>query len=147
MLKFLFEMEENYAGQMFSRSYLRKTTPFHHFLLSLILGLSGIAAAKLIFQSEEGIGFMGCFGLLFYAMFNPWLSLLANNMLHYFIYSSVLYVLLAVTMFGSIYILTGDSVFNQWNLRIILISSTFFFLVAYGTMRLTKTVLDDSSKL
>jgi hypothetical protein len=140
-------MEENNAGQMFAGSYLRKTTPFHHFLLALIFGLVGIATAKLIFTSQEGIGFMGCFGLLFYAMFNPWLFLLANNMLQYFLYSLALYVLLAVIMFGSIYLLTGESVFNQWSLKIILISSTFFFFVAYGTMRLTKTVLDDDSKL
>jgi hypothetical protein len=43
--------------------------------------------------------------------------------------------------------MTGENVFNQWSLKIILISSTFFYFVAFGMMRLMKVVLEDDDKL
>lgn len=134
-------------GQMFSGSYLRKTTPFHHFALAMVFGIGGMLIARFIFKSQEGIGFMGCFGVLFYAMFNPWLFMLHSEMKKYFFTSLALYLTLCVSMFGIIFFMTGESVFNQWSLKIILISSTFFYFVAFGMMRLMKEVLEDDDKL
>ena len=90
---------------------------------------------------------MGCFGVLFYAMFNPWLFMLHSEMKKYFFTSLALYITLCVSMFGIIFFMTGESVFNQWSLKIILISSTFFYFVAFGMMRLMKEVLEDDDKL
>jgi hypothetical protein len=134
-------------GQMFSGSYLRKTTPFQHFALAMLFGLVGMLAAKYIYNSHEGIGFMGCFGVLFYAMFNPWLFMLQADMKKYFLTSLALYVTLCIAMFGIIFLMNGENVFNQWSLKIILISSTFFYFVAFGIMRLLKLVLEDDDKL
>ena len=134
-------------GQMFSGSYLRKTTPLIHFSFALVLGMLGMLAAKFVFHSQEGIGFMGCFGVLFYAMFNPWLFMLTPKMKEYFFTSLGLYIALLVIMFGTIYVFTSESVLNQWSLKIILISSTFFYFVAFGMMRLLKLVLEDDDKL
>ncbi|MBX2902966.1 MAG: hypothetical protein KF872_05355 [Chitinophagales bacterium] len=135
------------TGQMFTHSYLRKTKPVHHFLLALAFGVVGMAAAKLVFASQSGIGFMGCFGLLFYAMFNPWLVLLMADMKRYFLVSLFYYSVLALVMFGTVYLLTGESILNDWGLKITLISSTFFYFVAFGMMWLTKTILDDDGML
>jgi cytochrome b561 len=140
-------MEEPAKGQMFANSFLKKTTPLHHFLLSLLLGIIGTTSAKVILNSREGVTFMGCVALLFFSMFNPWLSLLANDIKKYFLQSLLFYLLLAAILMLSIHLLSGENIFNQWGLRIIVISSTFFFFVAYGTMRLTKFVLDDENKL
>ena len=90
---------------------------------------------------------MGCFGLLFYAMFNPWLVLLMADMKRYFLVSLFYYSVLALVMFGTVYLLTGESILNDWGLKITLISSTFFYFVAFGMMWLTKTILDDNGML
>jgi hypothetical protein len=137
-----------HTGEMFHGSALRRTTPFQHFMVALIAGIVGMLAAKYYFHSNDGVGFMGCFGLMFYALFNPWLFMLAANSLKYFLTSLSLYITLTLLMFGVIYLFTGESIMNKWDLRIIIISATFFYFVAFGMMRLLKLILDtDDDKL
>ncbi len=69
--------------------------------------------------------------------------MLHPNMLEYFIKSVLLYLFLCFLMFGLIFIVTGESILNDWGLRIILVSSSFFYFIAFGMMRLLKVVLED----
>ena len=82
---------------------------------------------------------------MFYVMFNPWLCLLGTDNKKYVINSWILYILIAILMYGIVYLMTGKYFENSWEVRIILITTTFYMVVAYGMMLGLKTLFLDVS--
>jgi hypothetical protein len=132
-------------GEMFTASILKSATPLRQFIFIGILGLLCLFVSKYILHSEDLIMYSGCFGLVFYVMFNPWLCLLGTDNKKYVITSFILYFVMAILMYGTIYLWTGKFISNSWEVRIILITTTFYMVVAYGMMLGLKTLFLDVS--
>jgi hypothetical protein len=132
-------------GEMFTASVLKKATPIRQFIYVSILGLICLFAAKFIWHSNDLIMYAGCFGVTLYIMFNPWLCLLTDNNKKYIITSFILYAVITVLMYGIIYLWTGKFVDNSWEIRIILITTVFYMVVAYCMMMGLKMLFLDQS--
>jgi hypothetical protein len=89
--------------------------------------------------------YSGCFGVVFYVMFNPWLALLAEGNKKYIIISLIFYAVIVVVLYGLIYLWTGKFVDNSMEVRITLITTTFYLIVAYGMMMALKYLFVDQS--
>ncbi len=132
-------------GEMFTASILKKATPVRQFIFVSLLGFICLFIAKVFLHSQDLIMYAGCFGLTLYIMFNPWLCLLAEDNKKYTITSFILYVVLTCLMYGSIYLLTGKFIDNSWEIRIILITTLFYMVVAYAMMMALKMLFLDQS--
>lgn len=132
-------------GEMFTASALKSATPLKQFIFITILGLLLLVVAKYALHSDDLVMYAGCFGVVFYVMFNPWLCLLATDNKKYLIASFLFYAVIAVVMYGVVYLMTGKYFSNSWEVRIILITTTFYMVVAYGMMLALKMLFVDIS--
>ncbi|MFN8276374.1 MAG: hypothetical protein U0T84_02730 [Chitinophagales bacterium] len=133
------------TGEMFTASILKKVTPVYQSLFALAVALVLTALAHFAFQSTEGTIYAACFGVVFYVMFNPWLCLLADTIKPYFLQSIALYAALSIFLFGLVYLLTGLSPINTFEIKLILMTTTFYNLVAYAMMSALKLLFIDPS--
>jgi apolipoprotein N-acyltransferase len=132
-------------GEMFTASILKKATPPYQFLFSMGLSLLFIFLSKFALKSNEMMMYSGCFGVVFYVMFNPWLALLTDDNKKYIVTSLIFYSIIAVVLYGLIYLWTGKFVDNSMEVRITLITTTFYLIVAYGMMMALKYLFVDQS--
>lgn len=133
------------TGEMFTASFLKKASPLYQFLFSLGFSLLVMLMAKGIWHSDEMIKYGGSFGVVFFVMFNPWLSLLHDDNKKYFIQSLIFYAIIAAVLYGLIYLWTGISFSNSMEVSITLITTTFYMLVAFGMMTALKYLFIDQS--
>ena len=132
-------------GEMFTASALKKATPFRQFIFVNIVSLICFLLSALVWHSKDLIMYSGCFGVVFYVMFNPWLCLLTDNNKKYIITSFILFVINTIIMYGVVYLLTGKHAGNSWEIRIIFITISFYMVVAYGMMMGLKLLFLDLS--
>jgi hypothetical protein len=78
-------------------------------------------------------------------MFNPWLALLAEGNKKYIISSLIFYSIIAIVLYGLIFLWTGRFLDNSMEVRITLITTTFYLIVAYGMMMALKYLFVDQS--
>ncbi|MBS1623732.1 MAG: hypothetical protein JSS76_01985 [Bacteroidetes bacterium] len=133
-------------GEMFTASALKGATPVKQFIFITILGILLLIVAKYALHSDDLVMYAGCFGVVFYVMFNPWLCLLATDNKKYLITSFIFYAIITVVMYGIVYLMTGKYFSNSWEVRIILITTTFYMVVAYGMMLALKMLFVDVSE-
>ena len=133
------------TGEMFTASFLKKASPLYQFLFSLGFSLLVMFLAKGIWHSDEMIKYGGSFGVVFFVMFNPWLSLLHDDNKKYFVQSIIFYSIIAVVLYGLIYLWTGISFSNSMEVSITLITTTFYMVVAFGMMTALKYLCIDQS--
>lgn len=136
---------ERKAGEMFTASILKRVTPLNQFCFSLVTSLVVMLLGHFVWKSEELVNYAGCFGVVFYVMFNPWLSLLRDDSKKYFIQSMLLYILIVVLLYGLIYLWTGATFSNSLEIKITLITTTFYIFVAYAMMSGIKFLFIDPS--
>ena len=132
-------------GEMFTASVLKKATPIRQFIFVTVVSAICFLLSSLVWHSNDLIMYSGCFGVVFYVMFNPWLCLLTDNNKKYIITSFILFVVNAIIMYGIVYLLTGKHAGNSWEIRIIFITITFYMVVAYGMMMGLKLLFLDLS--
>lgn len=132
-------------GEMFSSSMLKKITPSVQFGFALGLSLLCMFLSKYALGSTELVMYSGCFGVIFFVMFNPWLELLTENNKKYFFQSAIYFVLIAVVLYGIIFFWTGKSVLNSMEVRLTLITAAFYFLVAFAMISALKYLFVDQS--
>jgi hypothetical protein len=132
-------------GEMFTSSALKQATPIRQFIFVSIVGLICLFAGKFIWHSQELIMYGGCMGVVLYIMFNPWLCLLTDNNKKYIITSFILFPIITCLMYGIVYLWTGKFIDNSWEIRIILITASFYMVVAYGMMMGLKLLFLDLS--
>jgi hypothetical protein len=134
------------TGEMFTASLLKKATPVCQFIFVSVIGLICLLTAKYILHDQDLIMYGGCFGVVLYIMFNPWLCLLTDNNKKYIITSFILYVAITTLMYGLVYLWTGKFIDNSWEIRIILITASFYMVVAYIMMMGLKLLFLDLSE-
>ena len=132
-------------GEMFTASILKKATPARQFLFVVIVSSVCFLLSKFVWDSPDLIMYSGCFGVIFFVMFNPWLCLLTDHNKKYIITSFILFVINTVLMYGIVYLLTGKYFGNSWEIRIIFITITFYMIVAYAMMMGLKLLFLDVS--
>jgi len=132
-------------GEMFTGSILKKLSPHIQFVFSILFSLALIFASRYLFKSDELVMYSASFGVIFFVLFNPWLQLLTEENSHYFWYSLLYYFVIAIIMYGLIYLWFDKSVVNSMEVRVTLITSTFYFLTAYGIMSSIKYLFVDNS--
>jgi apolipoprotein N-acyltransferase len=132
-------------GEMFTASLLKKTTPVYQFIFVSIIGLICLFTARFILHDQDLVMYGGCFGVVMYIMFNPWLCLLTDNNKKYIITSFILYFAITALMYGIVYLWTGKFIDNSWEIRIILITASFYMIVAYAMMMGLKMLFLDIS--
>jgi hypothetical protein len=133
-------------GEMFTASILKKATPLRQFFFVSTIGLICLLVSKFGMQSQDLIMYSGCFGVVLYIMFNPWLCLLTDNNKKYILTSLGLYPAITVLMYGIVYLWTGKYIENSWEIRIILITASFYMVVAYAMMMGLKMLFLDLSE-
>lgn len=139
------ESSERKIGEMFTSSALKKFTPKSQFVFTLAISLIVMVAGR-YFQSKDFIIYGGSFGLVFFALWNPWLALLAGDNKNYFKGSVIAYVFITLILLGLMYLWTGVSIFNSAEMAIILFSTTFYGIVSYLTMVAIKVLFLDLSE-
>jgi hypothetical protein len=132
-------------GEMFTSSILKKANPLYQFVFALGISLIFILISKFVLKSDELVMYSGCFGVVFYVMFNPWLALLAEGNKKYIISSLIFYSIIAIVLYGLIFLWTGKFLDNSMEVRITLITTTFYLIVAYGMMMALKYLFVDQS--
>jgi hypothetical protein len=132
-------------GEMFTASLLKKATPLFQFAFVMLVSILALLYSQYVAHSSDLVVYSGCFGLVFFVMFNPWLCLLSDNNKKYFTQSVVYYVLDVLVMYALIYLWTGKAIGTSWEVTIILITTTFYFFVAYGMMMMLKLFFVDVS--
>jgi heme A synthase len=137
--------EINTPGEMFTSSVLKKYDPVKQLLFSSVPSVVAMLYGAYVLHSDEFVRYAGCFGLVFFVVCNPWLSLLANNNKAYFLHSVWTYLVNTLLLFGLIHIWTGSSILTSIEMRILLISITFYAVVAYGIMSAIKILFLDQS--
>lgn len=128
---------ERKLGEIFTASILKKITPFNQFLFAFGVSLFFIFLGKFAFHSKEVIRYAGTFGIVFFVMFNPWLSLLREDSLKYFGTSILLYVVISFALFYPMFI-WADATFNDFDVKVTLVTCSFYIIVAYGMMSAIK---------
>lgn len=139
-------VNERKAGEMFTASVLKRISPLNQFLFSASVSVLVILLGKFVWDSIEIIKYAGCFGVVFYVMFNPWLSLLRTDSKKYFIHSVLLYVAIVVLLYGLIYLWTGATIGNSLEVKITLVTTTFYLFVAFSMMTGIKFLFLDPSE-
>lgn len=132
-------------GEMFTGSILKKLTPHIQFVFSISLSLFLMAISHYVLKSEDLVMYSGTFGVIFFVLFNPWLQLLTEKNANYFWFSLLYYFIIAIIMYGLIYLWFDKSMVNSMEVRVTLITSTFYFLTAYGIMSAIKYLFVDNS--
>lgn len=130
---------------MFTTSALKKATPFVQFIFIAFVSLLGILFSKYLFHSDDYIQYIACFGVVFYAVTNPWLCLLTSDNKKYIITSFLLYATIILFAYGLVYFFTGQYIFNSFEIRLMLISISFYYVVAFGMMMVLKLLFLDQS--
>ncbi len=137
--------ESSVPGEMFTGSILKKYDPIKQLLFSSVPSVLAMLYGEYILHSDEFVRYAGCFGLVFFVVCNPWLSLLAASNKAYFFNSLWTYVVNTILLFGLIHIWTGSSIVTSIEMRILFISITFYAVVAYGIMSAIKILFLDQS--
>ena len=132
-------------GEMFTASALKGATPIRQYIFVTIVGFICFLLARFVWNSKELIMYSGCFAVVFFVMFNPWLCLLTDNNKKYITTSLVLFVINTIVMYGIVYLLTGKHPGNSWEIRVIFITISFYMVVAYGMMMGLKMLFLDVS--
>lgn len=131
-------------GEMFTSSALKKITPESQFIFTIAISLAAMLTGR-YFQSKDLILYSGSFGLVFFALWNPWLALLAGDNKKYFIKSLAAYFFIGVILYTLMYLWTGVSIFHSSEMAIILFSTTFYGIVSYLSMVAIKVLFLDLS--
>ncbi len=139
-------VNERKPGEMFTDSILKRVTPLNQFLFSASVSFLVILLGKFVWDSKEIIKYAGCFGVVFFVMFNPWLSLLRTDTKKYFIQSVLLYVVIVLLLYGLIYLWTGATIGNSLEVKITLVTTTFYLFVAFSMMTGIKFLFLDPSE-
>ncbi|MFN8308593.1 MAG: hypothetical protein U0T73_01400 [Chitinophagales bacterium] len=132
-------------GEMFTSSVLKRVGPLYQFFFAGGLAFLLLLISQFIFHSTDGVIYSACFGVVFYVMFNPWLCLLADSIRPYFLLSLALYAAIVMLMYGMVYLLTGLNPLNSFEIRLILMTTTFYNFVAYGMMSALKLLFINPS--
>lgn len=128
---------ERNVGEMFTASILKKVTPVNQFLFAVGISFLVMLLGKFVFDSKDVIKYAGTFGIVFFVMFNPWLSLLRDDSKKYFFTSIALYVVISAILLGLMFV-WADTNFQDLDVKLILISCSFYIVVAYGMMTAIK---------
>lgn len=131
------ESEARNIGEMFTASILKKVTPLNQFLFATGISLLVMLLGKFVLDSKDIIKYAGTFGIVFFVMFNPWLSLLRDDSKKYFFTSLLLYIIISALLIGLMFFWT-DATFKDADVKITLITCSFYIVVAYGMMTAIK---------
>ncbi|HEY0262105.1 MAG TPA: hypothetical protein VGB95_03705 [Chitinophagales bacterium] len=135
---------ERKAGEMFTASILKRVTPLNQFLFAAGASFLVMLLGKFVLDSKELVKYAGCFGVVFFVMFNPWLSLLRDDSKRYFLQSVLLYITIVALLYGLIFLWTGATL-NDLEVKLTLITTSFYTIVAYAMMSGIKFLFIDNS--
>ena len=141
----IMDATERKPGEMFTASAIRKFTPEAQFIFATLTSLIVMLPGRFM-HSTDLIVYGGSFGVVFFALWNPWLALLAPDNKVYFIKSAIGYLVISLLLFGLVYLWTGLSVLNSVEMAYLLVSTTFYGIVAYMTMVGIKMLFLDLSE-
>lgn len=137
---------ERKIGEMFTSSALKKYNPKIQFIFTSVISIAVMLAGRFLLHSDDLVIYGGSFGVVFFALWNPWLALLTDDNKHYLITSVIGYAAISVLLFSLIYLWTGLSIINSMEMRLTLISATFYAVVSYMTMVAIKMLFLDQSE-
>ena len=129
---------------MFTHSYLKKLNPFSQCVFSLVFGSLFVLLAHFRFGTDYAISFAICTGIVFYAIVNPLIGIFHEQPLRYLISSLAGYVVLIFALPTVAHLLGWSWVYSALDFKIILISVTFYYVVAFASIRAMKAFLDFS---
>jgi hypothetical protein len=139
-------VNERKVGEMFTSSALKKYNPKVQFVFTSLISIAVMLVGRFILHSDDLVIYAGSFGVVFYALWNPWLALLTDDNRNYFIASVIGYTAISVLLFSLMYSWTGLSIINSMEMRLTLISATFYAVVSYLTMVAIKMLFLDQSE-
>lgn len=134
----------NNPGEMFTHSYLKRLNPLAQCLYSLVFGIALVLLAHFRFQTDYAVSFAICSGIVFYAIVNPLIGIFHERPLRYLMSSIAGYIVLTIALPSVAHWLGWAWVYSALDFKIILISVSFYYVVAFASIRAMKAFLDFS---
>lgn len=131
-----------YMAEMNFTIVQRKATPLVQLAVALAIGWAGMAVVKLI-HSPAGTEYFAAFlGIIFFTIINTVVSIANRSWIQYTLPSYGWYAIMVAVLFLSAKYLSGISIWNLWEYRMMLTSITLFYFVISTLVRAVRFILD-----
>lgn len=120
----------------------RKATPLIQVAMCLVLGWVGMAGIHFLHVANAAEYYVAYVAIIFYCIMNTVISISAASFLRYTIPSWYLYILLVVLLLLSAKFLSGISIWDLWEFRMMLLSITIFYFVVSTMVRAIRFIYE-----
>jgi hypothetical protein len=124
----------------------KRASPLVQFVVSLLIGWSGMGICKLLHATPSTEYFASFIAIIFFCLINIVVSIAYQSYLRYTIPSFYLYILLVVVLFLSAKFLSGVSIWDLYEYRMMLISVTIFYFIGSNMVRILRLIYDAAEK-
>ncbi|MCW5907414.1 MAG: hypothetical protein KIS94_06120 [Chitinophagales bacterium] len=120
----------------------RKATPLVQLVVALVVGWAGMGVVKLV-NAPAGTEYFAAFlGIIFFTLINTVASIANRSWLQYTLPSYGLYAVMVAVLFLSAKFLSGISIWDLWEYRMMLTSITLFYFIISTLVRAVRFILD-----
>jgi hypothetical protein len=123
----------------------KRATPPVQFVACLLIGWIGIVVVKFL-HFESGTEYFAAFlGIILYTIVNTIVSIASDSYVKYTVPSYGFYVALVAILFLSSKYLSGISIWNLWEYRMMFTSVTMFYFIISTLVRAVRFLFDAAS--
>ncbi len=124
----------------------KRATPLVQFVLAVLIGWLGMGICKLL-HLETGTEYFAAFiAIILFCLINVVVSLAYESFLRYTVLCWYLYILLAGVLLLSAKFISGISIWNLYEYRMMLISISLFYLLASTLVRGIRLIYSAAEK-
>lgn len=124
----------------------KRASPWVQAIFTLVLGWLGMGICKLLHLSNAEEYFAALVAIIAYTLLNIAVSFAYDSFLRYTVPCWYLYIVLVIILFLSAKTLSGVSIWNLYEYRMMLISVTLYYVLASILVRVVKLFYDAASK-
>jgi hypothetical protein len=107
----------------------QKATPLIQLIVALSIGWLGMGIVHFLHVPKGSEYFAAYVGIIFFCLMNTIISVAYKSFLRYTIPSYYIYVLLVAVLLLSAKYLSGLSIWDLWEYRMMLVSTTIFYFI------------------
>lgn len=113
----------------------QKATPLRQLFASIIIGLAGMGLGRLLHLQPGYEYFAALIAIIFYTIMNTVVSIAYGSFFKYTVPSYYSYIALVVVLFLSSKFLSGISIWDLWEYRMMITSITIFYFIISTLVR------------
>ncbi len=122
----------------------KRASPLIQVVFALVIGWTGMGICRLLHTHNGEEYFAAFIALILFSIINIVVSLAYESFLRYTMPSFYLYILLVAALFLSAKFLSGFSIWNLYEYRMMLISLSIFYFMASSMVRIIRVIYEAS---